>query len=285
MGRNGRLGDAQRNEGTGGGRAQGAPLEAGSLTVDELMRVRALEEPRSFVARLFGVSPIGAESEQLFARALGERAVGELLVQLGDGWKVLHSIPVGREGARLDHLVIGPPGVFVVTTRNHPGADVVVSGRNVLVSETKVAHIRVAELALGSAERGLSQALGGPLVVTGLLVFVDPASLSLRTVSKDLQVLASADMLPWLEAQPDVFDEEEVTRIAGAAGIASTWNAPPQPRRVDGSDELEGLLRVVDRAQTLRQLWFGGITILIVVAATALATAAIVGVIPGAVAH
>lgn len=252
----------------------------GELTVAELLSTRAIEQPRSFWARLFGANPVGAESEQLFARALGERAVGELLSQLGEEWTVLHSVPVGQDGARFDHLVVGPAGVFTVTTRNHPGQDVVVSGQTVLVAGAKVAHIRAAEHALGRAERLLGAVLGESIAVSGLLVFVAPESLTLRDVPRDVQVLESSELLPWLEVQPDVFDALELERIVRIAESPTVWGAPEDVEAGPERDELATLLHLVERSRILRQLWFGAATILIVVTATALATLVVIGAAP-----
>ena len=47
----------------------------GRRAIDALLRVQSVARPRSLWARMFGVSPITAESERLFASALGERAV------------------------------------------------------------------------------------------------------------------------------------------------------------------------------------------------------------------
>lgn len=252
----------------------------GDLTIAELMRVQDAEQPRSMWARLFGANPVAADSEQLFARALGERAVGELLSQLGKEWTVLHSVPVGGDGARFDHLVVGPAGVFTITTRNHPGLDVVVSGQTVLVAGTKVAHIRAAEHDLGRAERLLGAALGESIAVCGLLVFVAPESLTLRNVPRDVQVLESSELLPWLEVQPDVFDVAELERIVRTAESPAVWGAPEEVGADSEHDELATLVRLVERSRMLRQLWFGAATILIVVTATALATLVVIGAAP-----
>ena len=254
----------------------------GRRAIDALLRVQSVARPRSLWARMFGVSPITAESERLFASALGELAVGELLSQLDAEWTVLHAVPVGRDGADLDHVVIGPAGVFTVTTRNHPGLEIAVSGRTVLVAGMKFAHIRDAEHDLGRAERRLGAVLGEGIVVTGLLVFVEPKAITLRSIPRDLQVMSSAELLPWLEAQPEVFDAAEVHRIAAAAEQPTTWGAADWAGDdEDERRELDALLRLVDRSRILRQLWFGTATLLIIVTATALTTLVIVGMLPG----
>jgi hypothetical protein len=52
--------------------------------------------------------------------ATGEETVGALLDGLqGLGWRVLHDLSFGN--GNVDHLLIGPGGVFTVETKSHPG--------------------------------------------------------------------------------------------------------------------------------------------------------------------
>lgn len=52
--------------------------------------------------------------------AAGEEQVGELLEQLcGEGWRVIHDASLGR--GNVDHILIGPPGIFTIETKSHPG--------------------------------------------------------------------------------------------------------------------------------------------------------------------
>jgi hypothetical protein len=52
--------------------------------------------------------------------ATGEEQVGEILDQMADlGWRVIHDASLGR--GNVDHILIGPPGVFTIETKSHPG--------------------------------------------------------------------------------------------------------------------------------------------------------------------
>ncbi|MFF5723926.1 nuclease-related domain-containing protein [[Kitasatospora] papulosa] len=54
----------------------------------------------------------------------GERRVGAELRRLTrHGWRVLHSVPL-PDGTEIGHLLIGPGGVFAVSTEHRPGASV-----------------------------------------------------------------------------------------------------------------------------------------------------------------
>jgi Nuclease-related domain len=54
--------------------------------------------------------------------AVGERRTARLLGQLErHGWAVLHDLAVPGSQANLDHLVIGPGGVFVIDSKQYRG--------------------------------------------------------------------------------------------------------------------------------------------------------------------
>ncbi len=86
--------------------------------------------------------------------ASAEEHVGGLLDQLA-GWRVIHDASMGR--GNVDHILIGPAGVFTVETKSHPGP--------VRVSGVHGATIRQAH-----AQRKVVEAITG-LRVEPLLVF------------------------------------------------------------------------------------------------------------------
>src|ERR1700759_2341184 len=52
--------------------------------------------------------------------AVAEERVGGVLDQLDrTRWRVIHDATLGR--GNVDHIVIGPPGVFTIETKSHPG--------------------------------------------------------------------------------------------------------------------------------------------------------------------
>jgi Nuclease-related domain len=52
--------------------------------------------------------------------AMAEEQVGALLDSLADErWQVIHDATLGR--GNVDHIVIGPPGVFTIETKSHAG--------------------------------------------------------------------------------------------------------------------------------------------------------------------
>ena len=86
------------------------------------------------------------------AGAAGERATGRVLAQLDPAhWRVLHDVPwPGRARANIDHVVIGPPGVFVIDSKNWSGSVTVAD--NVLRQNGRSREKAVA----GAAEAGIA---------------------------------------------------------------------------------------------------------------------------------
>lgn len=88
-------------------------------------KVRRLEREVAEARRV-----LASKEQQLYAwqRGLdGERRTGEVLATLAaHGWAVLHDLHwPGRPYANIDHIAIGPTGVFVIDSKNWSG-DVVV---------------------------------------------------------------------------------------------------------------------------------------------------------------
>lgn len=87
----------------------GAP--GGALILVELVAILAFLRVEQGVERDRGRWRRGAE---------GEEHVGQILEGLAaDGWHVLHDVSFGR--GNIDHIAIGPGGVFTVETKSHAG--------------------------------------------------------------------------------------------------------------------------------------------------------------------
>jgi hypothetical protein len=53
--------------------------------------------------------------------AKGERLTARRLRRLGRGWTVFHDLAIPGSRANADHLVIGPPGVFLIDSKHYRG--------------------------------------------------------------------------------------------------------------------------------------------------------------------
>ncbi|HEV7742243.1 MAG TPA: nuclease-related domain-containing protein [Pseudolysinimonas sp.] len=161
----------------------------------------------------------------------GERWVARRLATLGPEYTVLHSVPIGRGDSDIDHVVIGPAGVFTINSKYSPGKRVWSAGYGIYVGDFPEKHyIRNMQLEVRRAAARLSRASGLDIHPMGLIVFVDPASVTRKAPAGDgtldIRVIADAELLPTIGNRP-VFTPEEVARIADAASRPETWHDAP----------------------------------------------------------
>lgn len=196
---------------------------AGQNAVAVLMEQQSHVAPRSFVRRIFGASPLNSVTRVLFDNALADVTVGETLDNLGSEWVTVHAVPVSPGTTTLDHLVVGPSGVFVIDTRSHSGQAVWASQRTFMVSGIRHPHIRNMEYEMGRVERLLGAASNGAVEVSGILAVVDPKTLTVRHKHRDVAVLPSAEIASWLRGERRVLSDADVQRIGAAAQTPATW--------------------------------------------------------------
>jgi hypothetical protein len=145
--------------------------------------------------------------------AAGERHVARLLAPLdAHGWTVLHDLRVPRSTANIDHLVIGPPGVFVVDAKHY-------SGTLYLARDGRLWHGRYPLAAALSATRWEADKVQATLGVADIdvvpIVAVVGAPVPFGQVSiHGIPVVAAASLPGMLRALPPVLASE---RAAWAA--------------------------------------------------------------------
>jgi hypothetical protein len=132
--------------------------------------------------------------------------VAERLGGLGPAWRVVQAVPLGDGHARMDHLVIGPGGVFAVHTELREPA------------RAGAAAERVA--------RQLAGALGQPVEVTPLVVqvFRDPVA----DPPTEVVVCHMRDLAGFLKNRTPVLGATTVSAIHAAARRPATWRARPE---------------------------------------------------------
>ncbi|QHO70519.1 nuclease-related domain-containing protein [Marisediminicola antarctica] len=218
--------------------------------------------PPSRLARSFGASPLDEESGRRYRRVLGELGVGESLARLDSRWTVLHAIPQGEGQVDIDHLAIGPAGVLCIRTID-VGQQIVSVARGALwVAGIRSSHLRESEFEVGRAERALGMAQGAQVKAIGVIVVVDPHSITVRDMPRDVVVVDPAGLVGALEGLPDCLDEHEIRLLVAHAEKPSTWLgivSVPQ----DG-DELRtrfaSVCSQVHTARAVRRLWIVAIS-------------------------
>ncbi len=162
---------------------------------------------------------IGADAEE----SIG----GELERLTTHGWRVLHSIPVGAGDSDIDHVLIGPPGVFTVNSKHHPGANVWIVPKQIRVNNHPVPYLRNSRHEAARAATLLAAAAGFPVTATSVLIFrLGSGSLTIREHPGDVLVYRATKAFKALRNLPPRLTVAQVGALYEAARWHSTW----QPR-------------------------------------------------------
>ncbi len=197
----------------------------------ECLWIQAGAKPRGRVARVLGVSPLLREAKNWYRGGLGELEVISVLDVLGAEWTVLHSIPVAATGSgratMIDHLVIGPGGVFAINAKNHAGSRIWVNDRTFLVDGRNKDHLHAALREMTRASRLLSEAVGARVDVTPVVVVANPQSITLGVATPLVHVLSSSGLYRFLHRRR-VLSPADIARLSAAAADFSTWRSEPE---------------------------------------------------------
>jgi Nuclease-related domain len=132
--------------------------------------------------------------------ATGEEQVGGLLDGLaGDGWYVIHDASLGR--GNVDHILIGPAGVFTVETKSHPGP-------------IRVARVHGATLSQAQAQRkAIARVTGVP--VEALIVFSRAWVDKPLARRKGVRITPARMLAGYLQRRPTTLTPEQVEQARG----------------------------------------------------------------------
>jgi hypothetical protein len=164
-------------------------------------------------------------SAELWERgAHGEVQVARALEALPEGWVVLHDLAwPGRPRANLDHVVVGPGGVFVVDAKNW-------SGRVEVRDDVLLQNARRREPAVASAAEAAIAVQGVVPVANlcmGVLCFVREEPLT--GWARDVMVCSTPNLVAMLTSRPAVLEPADVRRCADAVRrSAGQRSQPPQ---------------------------------------------------------
>ena len=198
----------RRRPAAGPGRSRGRPVRTALARV---LRVHTSERAWR----------IGADGEEKVAAQLAE------LARRDPAWGFLHAVPVGDRGSDIDHVVVGPGGVFTLNAKNHPGKRVWVGGSTVMVGGQRVPYVRNSRHEAKRAARLLSAAVGTEVPVQGVVVLVGATDVTIKTQPDDVAVVTRRRLRRWLADRPVVLTPPQVVAAFEAARRSATW----QPHR------------------------------------------------------
>jgi len=174
---------------------------------------------RVFILRLFGEH----SQERAWRRgAEGEEEVGWQLRKLGDGWRVIHGVPVGTNDADIDHVVFGPPGVFTLNTKNHIGGRVTVNSKAIYVNGTFQPYLAKSRAEGKRATKLLTASCGYEVTAQPLIVIM-ANELKIKNLTEGVHVVGRKQITRWLLNQSPTLLPEEVEAIYRIACRRSTW--------------------------------------------------------------
>lgn len=152
----------------------------------------------ALLASMFGISrwvlPLVDRRDR---GAAGEEQVGKLLEELaGQGWHVIHDVTLDH--GNVDHIAIGPAGLFTIETKSHPGP-------------VRVGRIHGATFRQAQAQRQALERLTGervePLIVYSR-AWVDKPLARRRGV----RVMPARMLVGYLERQREQLTGEQIAK-------------------------------------------------------------------------
>lgn len=209
--------------------ATNTPGQSAREQAKEEWRVRKEEKPvRAVLGRLLNVH---TDERAWRIGADGEEAVGaqlEKLARKDPRWRVLHAVPVGDRGSDIDHLVIGPAGVFTINAKHHPGAKIWVGKDQLRVNGHVQPYIRNSRFEAQRAAKLLSAACDFDVRSDALLILFAVEEITVKTEpgEKDgstIHVKYRRQAIRWLKKQPTVLTDEQIDKIYEQARRSATW--------------------------------------------------------------
>ncbi|WP_394770747.1 nuclease-related domain-containing protein [Lacisediminihabitans sp.] len=244
---------------------------AAQSLMEKLLALHDVRPAQSRLARLFGLPPLNATETPWYVGARGEIAVARALGRLPAAWTVLHSLPVGKTESDIDHLLVGPAGVFTINTKHHSGKKIWVGGRGFLVSGRSMPYIDRAESEAASVGKLIARHLPSGTLVRAMIVLVDPGSIRIRERPELVTVIDARHLVRWILKQPEMLGASEVADLAHLLDNPAVWRETPE-QAADVPGRFAALDAAVRSAAQRQTLWFGGGVVLLVGAGMAVAS-------------
>ncbi|WP_330288624.1 nuclease-related domain-containing protein [Streptomyces sp. NBC_00576] len=167
-----------------------------------------------------------SEWDSWYAGLEGERRVGRELQRLSThGWRVLHGVPKAN-GGDIDHLLIGPGGVFAINTKHHQGASVWVGDTMAKVNGGQpVPYAAASKAEAAYVQRVLERHCGFAVPVEPALVFVGIVSLHRAATQYTVRIYQEREVSA-LAPLSGKLTPDQVERIYATARHRRAWLRP-----------------------------------------------------------
>jgi hypothetical protein len=150
--------------------------------------------------------------------------VSRELSRLGPRWRVLDDVAAGRRG-RLDHLVIGPGGVFAVTGQHEARNTICLGGQSLLVGSDRIHHGRLSRDDAQAVATRLTESVGFAVPVTALVLIVGDRRFVVPRQPDDavVRLATPSSGVRWMRRRRAALTASVVDRIYAAASEPATW--------------------------------------------------------------
>lgn len=170
--------------------------------------------------------------EQWQQGAFGEQATGRQLRKLEhQGWVVLHDLPRGT--GNVDHVLVGPGGVFVLDSKRTDGL-VVVQDSSVTVTRIDDPNLHYVHTGSAHLLHLASETHERVRATSRISQWVTPvmvwwAEFPQRVVEGRCVHVHGDDLVQWLLDRPTQIAPSRVQRVADA--VRAAWSTPVEERR------------------------------------------------------
>jgi len=149
--------------------------------IAESLRLAAASPRPSRLATLFGTHPLPPDAYGWYLSAIGELETAHILNDLASEWVLLHPIRDLEPYGGVDYLLVGPPGIFTVSIKDHTDQRIRVDGDELTVNGRRTDHLKEAKLDAAKLAREL-----GVDAVSPIVVIINPRALE-RAVAPSKQ--------------------------------------------------------------------------------------------------
>jgi len=137
------------------------------------------------------------------------------LGRLPEGWQVVNDVPVEETGARIDHVLVGPAGVFALSVKNLTGT-VWIGASGVRVNGHATDYLQTSRHDAHRATRLLSEVLDLPVDVRPVIAILADGW-TVQEPPTDVFIGPPRGVKDWLCRLSSVLSPRDVAAIAAAA--------------------------------------------------------------------
>jgi len=230
--------------------------------IAESLRLAAASPRPRRLASLLGTHPLQPDAYGWYLSAIGELETAHVLNDLPSEWVLLHPIRDVESYDGVDYLLVGPPGVFTVSVKDHTDQRVRVDGDELTVNGRRTDHIKEAKLDAARLARELDVDAVSPIVV-----IINPRSLE-RAVAPSKEsplnepvVVGSSHLAALLselgKKNASRLDRGSISNSVRTAERGGAWKsaAAVHDQTLMHEDEIRHLRLDVERASRRRAMW------------------------------